>query len=511
MAPVNSILSLVNQQGANELRLGSDREPQMFADGAQKRLVIPKTSTDTLRDLLGEILSKDRESQLAEQGQALFTYEAPDIGLFRVTLTRRGSPGGPLAFDALFVRERGKASPPPAPKASAQVAASAPEPFQAPMIRSEVPPATSAASPGASEEEPRSLEPPRELVGLLTRAAAQRASDVHLLEGELPVIRVDGRLQPLTTEPPASLGRLLGPGLVAEARRRMASGSSADLGLGIEGVGRLRLNVFQTSEGLCAAIRVLRAAPPELAELGAPIPLDFVSALPNGLVILCGPTGSGKSSTLAAIAQDAVQKRPSLLITLEDPIEYTHSSRARRGLVRQRQIGRDVRDFATGLRDALREDPDILLVGEMRDPETISLALTAAETGHLVLTSLHCRSAAGAIERIVDTYPAERQQQVRVQLADSLRAVIAQRLLPRAGFEGRVLAMEVLRGTHAVASAIRDQKSASIQSAIQAGRKDGMLPLERCLADLVQKRQVTLDDARAVANDAAVLTSYLSG
>jgi twitching motility protein PilT len=179
-------------------------------------------------------------------------------------------------------------------------------------------------------------------------------------------------------------------------------------------------------------------------------------------------------------------------------------------VARQRQIGRDVKDFATGLRDALREDPDVLLIGEMRDPETISLALTAAETGHLVLASLHSRSAASAVERIVDAYAPERQAQIRVQLADALRAVVAQRLVPRASGEGRVVAVEVLRGTHAVANAVREARTGSLQSAIQAGKKEGMIPLERCLAELVQRRHVLADDARAVANDPSALAAYLT-
>jgi len=176
--------------------------------------------------------------------------------------------------------------------------------------------------------------------------------------------------------------------------------------------------------------------------------------------------------------------------------------------VRQRQIGRDVKDFATGLRDALREDPDILVVGEMRDRETISLALTAAETGHLVLTSLHSRSAASAVERIVDVYPPERQGQVRVQLADALRAVVAQRLVPRARASGRLPALEVLRGTHAVATAVREGKTAQIPSIVQSSRRDGMLPLERCLADLVQSGKITIEAARAVANEPSSLAEY---
>ena len=190
--------------------------------------------------------------------------------------------------------------------------------------------------------------------------------------------------------------------------------------------------------------------------------IESLVGLPHGLVIACGPTGSGKSTTLAALAQQALALRPRVLITLEDPIEYRIVPGRTGGLVRQREIGREVSDFATGLRDALREDPDILLIGEMRDAETISLALTAAETGHLVLTSLHSRTSASAIERIVDTYPPERQHQIRVQLADALRAVIAQRLLPRADGRGRVPAVEFLRITFAVANLIREGKTQQI-------------------------------------------------
>jgi twitching motility protein PilT len=340
-----------------------------------------------------------------------------------------------------------------------------------------------------------------------------RASDVHLLDGEGPVLRVDGKLRPATGEPAADVLRLLGGALAAAARRRLAEGASADLGVGVEGVGRFRVNVYQTANGIAAAIRLLRETPPTLAELGMPVPLDDLVDLPHGLVLVCGATGSGKSSTLAALAQEALRRRPGLVVTLEDPIEYVLSTRfsGARGHVRQRQVGRDVKDFHTGLRDALREDPDLLLIGEMRDPETISLALTAAETGHLVLASLHSRSAASSVERIVDSYPPVRQQQIRVQLADALRAVVAQRLLPRLGGEGRVVAVEVMRGTHAVANAIREARPANIQSAIQAGRKEGMIPLERCLADLVQRQRVSLEDARAAASDPAVLASYLTG
>ena len=197
-----------------------------------------------------------------------------------------------------------------------------------------------------------------------------------------------------------------------------------------------------------------------------------------------------------------------MLVTLEDPIEYLIRPR-NAALVRQREVGTHVRDFATGLRDALREDPDVLLVGEMRDAETISLALTAAETGHLVLASLHSRTAASAVERIVDTYPPERQRQIRVQLADALRAVISQRLLATAGGDGRVPAVELLRVTYGVANLIREGRTAQIVSAMQAGGDDGMLPLERSLADLARAGTITRESALAAANDTATLGEYL--
>ncbi len=503
MARIDSILALVDRQGANELRLGSDREPQMFADGAQKRLVMPKTSTETLRELLGELLPADREKLLVAQGQVQFLHEAPSLGPFRVALTRRGPPGGPLELDVVFTRGRGKAAP------LAPVVEVAPRAVEAPPAPG---PSPAAVSGGHDAEYPRTPEAPSaELSALLGRAMGLRASDVHLLDGEAPVLRVDGVLRLQAGEPPADVMRLLGPGLAAEARRRLATGASADLGVGVAGIGRFRVNVYQTATGLAAAIRTLRASPPTLAELGSPMALDDLVDLPHGLVLVCGATGSGKSSTLAALAQEALKRRTGMLITLEDPIEYTLATRGARGISRQRQVGRDVKDFATGLRDALREDPDILVIGEMRDPETIGLALTAAETGHLVLASLHSRSAASAVERIVDSYAPERHQQIRVQLADALRVVVAQRLLPLRGHEGgRALAIEVLRGTHAVASAIREAKTAGLQSAIQSGRKEGMIPLERCLAELVQRQRVSLEDARAAANDPAVLASYLS-
>ncbi len=507
MARVDSLLSILAQQGANELRLGTDKEPKMLAFGAAKRLSIPTTPEDTLRELLGEILPPDREQTLKSQGRIEVSYEAPGIGVFHVKLSMR--PGG---FDVVFLRESRRpaaAAPPPAP---AHVPASAPTPavaFAPPAAVPAHPPPHPAAAPAPhptpaaplAGPPPAADEPATPLLQQLVAAAfAMRASDLHLTDGHPPLVRVDGALRSLGAEP-VDLAATVGPSLL--------HGFSADAGLDIPGTGRVRLHVFRTSEGLAAAVRLLPPAAPTLASLHLPVPLEDLVALPHGLVLVCGATGSGKSTTLAALAQEALRRRSIVLTTLEDPIEHglvpSESS-----LVRRRQIGRDARDFASGLRDALREDPDVVLVGEMRDPETIGLALTAAETGHLVLSSLHCGSAASAVERIVDSYPPVRQAQIRVQLADALRAVVVQRLLPKARGGGRIPALEVLRVNHAVASLVREGKTAQIATAIQSGRREGMMSLERCLADRVQAGEVRAEDAKAASNDPASLAMYMT-
>jgi twitching motility protein PilT len=496
MARIDSILGIVNQQSANELRMGTDREPKMLAYGAAKRLSIPMTPEDTLRDLLGEILTPEREQAMHAKGRVEVTYDGGPLGPFHVTLTAR--PAGKDGFDVVFLRG---ARARPAPAETSSSPAQRPVPAAQPLPVASQPAAVVTHHP--IEDDVTDTSP---LVGFVARAAALRASDLHLADGESPSVRVDGALQRLDLAGGVDVAAILG--LNDHARERIARGESVDLGRDIAGVGRVRIHVFQSSEGLAAAVRLLPRAAPTLASLHMPLPLEDLAELPHGLVLVCGATGSGKSTTLAALAQEALRRRSIVLTTLEDPIEFALSP-PETSLVRRRQVGRDVRDFATGLRDALREDPDVLLLGEMRDKETIGLALTAAETGHLVLSSLHSRSAASAIERIVDAYPAAGQGQIRTQLADSLRAVVVQRLLPRARGEGRIPAVEVLRVNHAVASLIREGKTAQVASTLQAGKREGMLSLERCLADRVQAGDIRLEDARAVANDVGSLAMYV--
>jgi twitching motility protein PilT len=350
----------------------------------------------------------------------------------------------------------------------------------------------------------------RELEDLVRRAAALKASDLHLAEREHPFVRVDGELSRLDDDgddPVGDLTRLIP--LDAGLWDRVRGGDSVDLSLDVPGAGRVRVHVYPSASGAVAAVRLLPPAAPSFEALNMPFAFDDLVDLPHGLVLVCGAAGSGKSTTLAALAETALRRRSLVLVTLEDPIEYALSAPPT-SLVRRRQIGRDVRDFATGLRDALRADPELLLLGELRDPETIALALTAAETGHLVIASMHSGSAASAVERIIDAFPAARQQQVRLQLAESLRAIVAQRLLRRARGEGRIPAVEVLRVTRAVASLIREGRTAQIASALQSGRREGMIALERCLADRVQAGEIRLEDAYAAANDSESLAIFLA-
>lgn len=454
MRAIDSLLGILVQQGGSELRLVADERPRMFAGAAELPLTMPAMSAEAIRHLLDDVWTESA-AELARRGEVRRPLASPTIGDFVVHLVQRE--GTRLSVNV----------------------------------------SRAAAAPVVNND----ADVPDALRALLAHAQGRGASDLHLSPDRAPVIRVNGVLSVLEDAPPCDAALLLDG--------REAADVSVDRALEVAGIGRVRVNVYRSAAGLCAAIRLLRRETPDLAALELPSQLAALTELPHGLVLACGPTGCGKSTTLAALAQHALRARARVLVTLEDPIEYRIRSAHPAGLVRQREIGTHVRDFATGLRDALREDPDLLLIGEMRDAETISLALTAAETGHLVFASLHSRTAPSAIERVVDTYPPERQRQVRVQLAEALRAVIAQRLLPAASGDRLVPAVELLRVTHGVANLIREHRTAQLVSALQAGGNEGMLVLERHLAELVRGGRIARDAASAAANDPATLQEYL--
>jgi twitching motility protein PilT len=498
MARIDRILSIVAEQGANELRIGTNREPKMLAYGTAKRLALPLMPEDMVRDLLGEILTPEREVTMRERGRVDLSYAAAELGTFQVTLTSRND-----GFDATFRRSAAAAAPaPPAPTggvaAAPPIAEAAASTDEGGLDQSPPPPL--AIIPATDEV----IVTPA-LVALVAHAAARRASDLHLSDQDAPSLRIDARLHRLA-ETPLPVAELLP--LRSAAAHRFAREASIDLGLDIPTVGRVRVHIFRTSEGTAAAIRLIPPAAPSLASLNLPVSIGDLVDLPHGLVLISGSAGSGKSTTLAALAQEALSRRSIVVTTLEDPVEYQLTA-GETSIVRRRQVGRDVPNFASGLRDALRQDPNIIVIGEMRDIETTSLALTAAETGQLVFASVHSRSAASTIERIVDMYPPERATQIRVQLADALRAVVAQRLVPRARGSGRLPAIELMRTNHAIAALIREGKTAQFSTAIQSARADGMLSLERCLADRVLAGEIRLESARLAANDPAALAMHL--
>lgn len=324
------------------------------------------------------------------------------------------------------------------------------------------------------------------MLNLIAVARARGASDVHLAAGRLPVMRLHGQLQAMAETPitavqlEQSLREVLSERLLAELQRR----GEVDAALSEAQGGRLRLNAYRQSGSYAVAVRLLADRIPGCEELGLPAAVQQLAALERGLVLVTGSTGSGKSTTLAALVQKINSTRSVHVLTLEDTIEYVYP--AGKALISQREVGRDTESFASGLRSALRQDPDVILVGELRDAEAIAIALTAAETGHLVLATLHTQDAVSSVTRLVELLP-ERQQQVRTQLAECLQAVVCQRLLPRADGHGRAAAFEVLIATPALRNLIREAKTHQLVSYMQTGKQYGMVLMEAYISSLRQK------------------------
>lgn len=341
---------------------------------------------------------------------------------------------------------------------------------------------------------PAEMSPEIEL--LLREMVRLRASDLHLTAGQPPRVRIDGSLAALEDRDPLEdedIRRLARSLLTTTLWRRFGDDGEVDFAFEVPGLARFRGNCFRQRGRLALSVRHIPRDVPPLEELGLPSILNHFARRPRGLVLVTGPTGSGKSTTLAAMVDGINRRRRGHILTVEDPVEFVH--RPRRSIVNQREVGTDTHSFASALKYALRQDPDVILIGEMRDPETIGSALTIAETGHLVLSTLHTNSAADSVNRVIDAFPAERQRQVRSQLASVLEGVVTQILVPRASGRGRVVAAEVLVVTAAVRAVIRDQKVHQMGSLMQAGRKHGMLTLNDALARLYLNGDITLEGA----------------
>lgn len=326
-------------------------------------------------------------------------------------------------------------------------------------------------------------------------------SDLHLSAEAPPVFRVSGVLQRARHQDiaPEDVQDLLYEILSDDEIDLLEKNRDLDFGYGAEGLGRFRGNAYWHRKGLAATFRWIPATPPTLEQLGLPAVVETLALAQRGLVVVTGPTGSGKSTTLAAMIHRRNQERTDHIITLEDPLEFLHEDI--KCLIHQREMGRHAKSFARGLRAALREDPDVLLVGEMRDLETISLALTAAEMGLTVLGTLHTQSAAKTVDRMIDAFPAGQHAQVRAMLAESLRGVVAQQLLRRSDGKGRVAALELLVNTQAIGHLIREAKTFQIPSVIQTGRKEGMQLLDQHLTELVNTQTIAPAEALRYAHN----------
>ena len=337
-----------------------------------------------------------------------------------------------------------------------------------------------------------------DIAQLLTFGVKQGASDLHLSAGMDPMIRVDGDMRRINVPimEHKEVHDMLYDIMNDKQRKDFDEFLETDFSFEIPGVARFRVNAFNHNRGAGGVFRTIPSKILTLEDLNAPKIFQDIAKTPRGIVLVTGPTGSGKSTTLAAIVNYINENDYGHILTVEDPIEFVHQSK--RCLINQREVHRDTLGFNEALRSALREDPDVILVGEMRDLETIRLALTAAETGHLVFGTLHTSSAAKTIDRIVDVFPAAEKDMIRAMLSESLRSVISQSLLKRNG-GGRIAAHEIMIGTPAIRNLIRENKIAQMYSAIQTGQRDGMQTLDQCLKDLVRKGQITRDAAKQKA------------
>ena len=339
-----------------------------------------------------------------------------------------------------------------------------------------------------------------DIAELLAFAQKNKASDLHLSSGLPPMIRVDGDMKRinLPTLDAETVLKMILDIMNDNQRKIFEENLEVDFSFEIPNVARFRVNAFNQDRGPAAVFRTIPAVVLSLDDLEAPKVFKEIVMKPRGLVLVTGPTGSGKSTTLAAMVDYINDKNRMHILTVEDPIEFVHQSK--KCLINQRELHENTHSFENALRSALREDPDVILVGELRDLETIRLAMTAAETGHLVLGTLHTTSAAKTIDRIIDVFPAEEKSMVRSMLSESIQAVIAQTLIKRVG-GGRIAAHEIMIGTPAIRNLIRESKVAQIYSMIQTGQAEGMITLDQTLENLVRMRQISMTDARRIAVD----------
>ncbi|MGA7740309.1 MAG: PilT/PilU family type 4a pilus ATPase [Polyangia bacterium] len=488
MAAIDSLLALIEAQKATGIVLRA-REPPVLIGSQGRGLTMPPLDAGILDTFAAEALAPDDLERLRASGACDAVYRSERHGAFAVEARLNADKlslkllrsGAVLAKPAPTVPLSPRLAGVPAPAPDAAI----------------LPTPSTAVSSGASTSS--------RLAGLIARAVDDTVSDIIVSAGQPLWIRTATGLA--ATGETIDQQEILGfvDSLLDPPRRRSLDGSgSVDLAweapaIDAQGPQRMRVNVFRQAHGLALALRPVNRSAPTLAELNLPASVGALGDLDGGMVLVVGTTGSGKSTTLGAIVELVNRTRALHVITLEDPIEFVYQPR--RCLIHQREVGTHVESFAAGLRAALRECPDIILVGEMRDRETVALALTAAETGHLVLSTLHSGSAPMAIDRIVDIFPEHQQAQIRLQVAGSLRAVVTQRLLEGVAPGMRYPALEILMVNYAVGALIREGKTHQLATQIQTGRDDGMVALDASLLDLVRAGRISREVAVAAARD----------
>jgi twitching motility protein PilT len=488
MAQFDRFVEALYQFGAQRLTIASGEKVALQIGASSKTVSTDPATRQQLEGLLREIVPSDLASDLAEEGIHEFSYGIP-AGTVRVEVRRSGTS---LKLCA-------------SPAGSEKLAAVTPVPVtvEAPAARSM---GSSAASPRSGEADCRWVQ---EMEVLLRKLFSEQCSDLHLSTGNAPLFRKDGGIVPLGDDAPFSAAQLqsmffsIAP---RSNREEFDAGHDTDFAYEVKDLARFRCNLFMDRLGIGGVFRVIPARIPTVDELGLPKHVLQLCRLNKGLVLVTGPTGSGKSTTLAAMIDWINKNRTDHIITIEDPIEFVH--RNQKCLVNQREVGTHTLGFKQALRAALREDPDIILVGEMRDLETVAIAIETAETGHLVFGTLHTNTAPSTVDRIIDQFPADRQSQIRTMLSESLKGVLSQTLCKKkAG--GRVVAFEILYVTSAISNLIREGKTFQIPSLMQTNKAMGMTLLNEALMDLVHRGLVEPEEAYFKSVAKAELKSLL--
>ncbi len=503
---LHTLLATLKHSGADKVLFTPGEAPQATLGDMMRALPGGATKPNMLLDALGELLSKDDIDALSATRPRIVRHEQ-DGELFVLEALRH--PGG-VAVTVRYAAPRpppAKAEPELRPRTTSKRmrGASIRPPGKAktqPSIELDLPPLHKAAAPPpAPDAAPRVHAGPARIDDLLREMIAKKASDLHLSSGNHPVLRVHGEIAFLKERPvltSAAVHALVGEIMSDKARADFDSLRDADFAYEVPGLARFRVNVFEDRNGTGAVLRQIPIEVLTAQQLGLPQACLDLCWLSKGLVVVTGPTGSGKSTTLAAMIDFINQNRSDHIITIEDPVEFVHPNK--KCLVNQREVGQHTKSFKNALRAALREDPDIVLVGEMRDLETIAIAIETAETGHLVFGTLHTTTAVSTVDRIIDQFPADRQAQIRVMLSESLKGVIAQVLLPKIG-GGRVAAHEILLCNNAVSAVIRDGKTFQLPSVMQTSKGQGMVTMNDSLLSLVQRKLVEPKQAYIKAVD----------